>query len=174
MHSLRIPANGGPMRLQNGDRVVVCDTCRYVIYENRRNGPLPDLHAVDFRMHYDHAGMQKPPIQPDYFDHSPSARKNSCIPDWQHMAEHRVIRRLAHLIFHWSEHTPSRQFILIADDRSMRLLRGHLPGRALSRLLASIIADSVDQPPRNIAGIIASYGAVQFTARDQDCVAISH
>lgn len=142
------------MKLQHGDRVVVCDGGRYVIYQNQG-----DIGQLDLRVVTAEA-FENPPTHeqgagragrmPDPTRHK-SALEQTDLHDQE---EERFVQGLANQL----NRTPpdmARDFVLVADPRSMGRLREALSSQAQARIVQSITGDYVHRPVEVIEALIA-------------------
>ena len=142
------------MHLRNGDWVVVCDAGKYVVYENQGDTDRLDLRVVSFDDHVNpptHAqGADRPGRRSDQGNHR-SAMDNTDLHD---LEEQRFIGALAGQMDGWAAAEPARRFVLVADPRSMGVLRKTLNEHTLSRIEHSVTGDHAHRPADAIEALI--------------------
>lgn len=145
---------GMAVKLRTGNRVYVCDGGRYVTYENRGDTDVLDLRVAD------KAAFDNPPAREQGADRpgrypSPDGQRSAVGQTDPHdLAETRFITSLADKIDAWSQAAPGNRFVLIADPRSMGVMRQRLSRETMERMLGSVTGDFVHRPVSEISRIV--------------------
>lgn len=142
------------MKLKTGNRVYVCDGGRHVTYENKGDTDVLDLRVADS------AAIDNPPAREQGADRpgrfpSPDGQRSAVGQTDPHdLAETRFITSLADKIDAWAKAAPGNKFVLIADPRSIGLLRQKLSRETMERMLGSVTGDFVHRPVSEITRIV--------------------
>ena len=148
------------MHLKNGDWVVVCDAGKYIVYENHGDTDRLDLRTVSFDSHDIPPTRELGTDKPGRFP-SPNPQRTSAgraavgNTDWHDEEEKRFIETLAGRMDAWARAEPDRHFVLVADPRSMGIMRQALLQETLKRIGHSITGDYVHRPVEVIEKLIA-------------------
>ena len=142
------------MHLRTGDWVVVCDAGKYVVYENQGDTDRLDLRIVSFDEHDNPPTHEQGTDRPGRFP-SPDAQRSAVSEtDWHDQEEKRFIGALAGQMDGWAAAEPKRQFVLVADPRSMGTLRKALKAETLARTVHTVTGDHVHRPVEAIEALI--------------------
>lgn len=143
------------MQVQTSSRIIVCDGGRYVIYQN-----VGDLDRLDLRV-VENASFENPPAREQGDDRpgrfpSPNGQRSAVGQTDRHdLTERQFIRDLALKVAEWAGADASNRFALIADPRSMGVLRKALPKAARDHMIFSIIGDYAHRPVEIIEELVA-------------------
>ena len=134
------------MQLQTGDQVIVCDGGKYIIYENQGDAVRMDLRVVTAKE------QDNPPTQAQGSDRpgrypGPSGQMSSVEQtDWHDEAEKRFIAGLAKQVAESLSRHPKNQHIVIADPRSVGVLRANLDAKIAQDQLHILTANLTKHP----------------------------
>lgn len=142
------------MHLKTGDRVVVCDAGKYVVYENQGDTDRLDLRVVSTEDHENPPTHEQGTDRPGRFP-SPNAQRAAVDDtDWHNQEEKRFIEALAARMDEWATADRTRQFVLVADPRSMGTMRKALKEMTAGQIMHSITGDHVHRPVEAIEELI--------------------
>lgn len=142
------------MHLKTGDWVVVCDAGKYVVYENQGDTDRLDLRVVSFDEHDNPSTQEQGTDRPGRYP-SPGAQSSAVSEtDWHDQEEKRFIGALAGQMDGWAAAEPTRNFVLIADPRSMGTMRKVLKAETLARTVHTATGDHVHRPVEAIEALI--------------------
>ncbi|MEZ5997830.1 MAG: host attachment protein [Hyphomonas sp.] len=142
------------MHLKHGDRVIVCDGGKYVVYDNHGDTGRIDLRVVRFEED------DVPPTRdlgsgpPGRYPGPGSRRSAVDQTDWHDQAEADFIHALGERIEAWAAAEPGRTMVLIADPRSMGRLRKVIAEHAQARIGHTITGNFVRRPVAAIEDLI--------------------
>lgn len=142
------------MKIKPGTRVLVCDGSRYVIYENKGDIDRLDLRVVGNGSNENPPAREHGDDRPGRFP-SPDGQRSAVGQTNQHdQTERQFIEELAVNIGKWSLDDSAHQFLLIADPRSLGVMRAKLAGAVQDRIIASIIGDYTHHPVQFIEDLV--------------------
>lgn len=142
------------MHLRNGDWVVVCDAGKYVVYENQGDTDRLDLRVMSFDENTNPPTHQQGSDRPGRFPGPAGQNASVGNTDWHEQEETRFVSALARQMDGWATAEPSRRFVLVADPKSMGILRQSLNDHTLSRLDHTVTGDHAHRPVEAIEALI--------------------
>jgi protein required for attachment to host cells len=143
------------MKVQPRTRVIVCDGGRYVIYENIGDINHLDLRVVDHGSNNNPAAREQGDDRPGRYP-SPNGQRSAVgQTDRHNLSEHRFVQDLTMKVAQWTAEDRDNQFILIADPKSIGLMRTAFPDGVGERVVCSIVGDYVQRPVEIIEELIA-------------------
>ena len=144
------------MKIGTGERVVVCDGGRYVVYENHGDADRVDLRVADSAILPNPPTRQQGDDRPGRFPSPDGQRAAVGQTDWHDEAEKLFLSGLANKINQWANAKPACRYVLIAPPRAMGFLRTQIGHTAMDHMLASVTADHAHQPAEKIERLIGS------------------
>ena len=142
------------MHLRNGDWVVVCDAGKYIVYENQGDTDRLDLRIVSFDDHANPPTHEQGSDRPGRYASPDGQRSAVGDTDWHDQEEKRFVGALATQMDGWSAAEPARRFVLVADPRSMGMLRQSLNEHTLSWIEHTVTGDHAHRPVKAIEALI--------------------
>ncbi|MEZ5954190.1 MAG: host attachment family protein [Hyphomonas sp.] len=144
------------MHLEHGDRVIVCDAGKYVIYDNHGDRDRLDLRVAQASELDNPATHDQGSSPPGRYPGPGSRRSAVGQTDWHDEAEADFIDALAAQIDEWARIGAARHLVLVADPRSMGRLRKALSAGTQARIAHSITGDFAHHPAADIEQLIAT------------------
>jgi len=129
------------MKLKNGTWVIVCDGGRFLLLENHGDQDVMDLRVVD------HAEVANPPTseqgvaRPGRFQLTSHRRASTEETDWHTLGETRFAVDLADRLDQWASRDRFGDLVVVADSRTMGVLRGAMSEQVKACLRAEIQKD---------------------------------
>ncbi|MCA8904454.1 MAG: host attachment protein [Hyphomonas sp.] len=144
------------MHLRNGDWVVVCDGGKFVVYENQGDADRMDLRTVSFGEDENPPTHDQGTDRPGRYSSPDGQRSAVGQTDWHDQEEKRFVESLAARMDKWSAGAPARRFVLVADPRSMGVMRAVLEDQTKGRIEHMITGDHVRRPVADIEKLITA------------------
>ena len=129
------------MKLKNGTWVIVCDGGRFLLLENQGDQDVMDLRVVD------HEEVTNPPTgeqgtaRPGRFQKTSHRRGSTEETDWHTLGETRFAEDLADRRDQWAGGDRFGDLVVVADSRTMGVLRGAISEQVKGRVRAEIQKD---------------------------------
>lgn len=144
------------MRLEHGDRVVVCDAGKYLALENQGDRDRIDLRVLSHRNHPQASTRQLGDDRPGRFPTPAGQRSSVEQTDWHELGEERFIDSLIAEMETWLADDNFRHVVIVADVRSVGRLRAGLTPRLAKHVSEIIPGDFAHRPIPVIEKLIAS------------------
>ncbi|TPE46890.1 baeRF12 domain-containing protein [Amaricoccus solimangrovi] len=144
------------MRIQNGTWVLVADGEKYLLLRNHGDADLPDLRVIG------HEELDNPPTReqgtdrPGRFDDPGPGRSAAEETDWKRLEKERFAKDLAEQLRLWALEGRFRALVLVADPRTLGVLRPLLHKEVESRLEAEINKDLARLPVPEIESALGA------------------
>jgi protein required for attachment to host cells len=143
------------MDLKNGTWVIVCDGSKFLLLENNGDQDGMDLRVVD------HAEVANPPTseqgtaRPGRFQMTSDRRGSTEETDWHKLAEIRFAEDLADRLDRWASRDRFDSLVVVADSRTMGVLRGAMSEPVKARVCAEVQKDYSHRTIDFIEGALA-------------------
>jgi protein required for attachment to host cells len=129
------------MKLKNGTWVIVCDGGKFLLLENNGDEAIMDLRVVAHDTSDNPMTSAQGTDRPGRFAISPDRRGTTQETDWHQLAETRFAEDLAGMLDRWAMEDRFSQLVIVADSRTLGVLRAALTDRVKTRVCGEVQKD---------------------------------
>jgi protein required for attachment to host cells len=144
------------VKIDSGAWVIVADGEKYLILRNAGNRAHPDLRVMR------HAEQENPPTgeqgtdRPGRFSDPAAGRSAVEETDWHRLEKERFAKDLAERLRLWALEGAFRSLVIVADPRTLGVLRPLLHKEVAARLAGEISKDLTGVPVPEIEAALAA------------------
>ena len=129
------------MKLKNGTWVIVCDAGKFLLLENNGDQDVMDLRVIDHEEVENPKTSEQGTARPGRFQMTSDRRGSTVETDWHALGEIRFAEDLAERLDRWAGQDRFDGLVIVADSRTMGVLRTALSDQVKTRVLAEIQKD---------------------------------
>lgn len=144
------------MDLKHGDRVVVCDGARFVIYENRGDTLGMDLRVIATETQEAGPAHELGDHPPGRYPGPDDRRSSVEQTDLHKLSEKHFVEALAERLNTYATEQAAGRYVIVADPRSLGILRPKLTGEMQRRVLETITGDYTHRPVEVIEALVTA------------------
>jgi protein required for attachment to host cells len=136
--------------------VLVADGEKYLILRNAGDRARPDLRVIDERTQENPATRDQGTDQPGRLAEPGSGRSAIEPTDWHRLEKERFAKDLAERLRLWALDGRFETLVLVADPRTLGVLRPTLHKAVTARLAGEIAKDLTGAPVQEIEAVLAA------------------
>jgi protein required for attachment to host cells len=129
------------MKFKHGTWVIVCDAGKFLLLENNGDQDAMDLRVVDHEEVENPRTSEQGTARPGRFQMTSDRRGSTVEADWHALGEIRFAEDLAGRLDRWAGQDRFDGLVIVADSRTMGVLRTALSDQVKMRVLAEIQKD---------------------------------